>query len=616
MNSFELEMTKTNLNANIEKAYIDGYRLYMLFIAGAYRIIQNREFLNKINYFPVPDSDTGTNLAGTLNYMIENTSAKKSISEMANDLAETALDGARGNSGNIFAQFFMGLADSIKENIKIDINQLNKAIFYSVKSVYQSLSKPVEGTILTIMNDFSKAFDKLTKDSRNIHTLMDNIMTRINLSLEETSKAMKKLKFVDVVDAGAKGFALFLEGIHDLFVKGPTYVKDLVKQIKSSSNKYLTLDTVEHDFDQELPEFRYCTEGKMIIKNEDEIPKLRKDITEFGDSIVFTFFKNKVKFHIHTNKPDELFFKIKSYGDIIYQKADDMQRQYIDAHKKTYKIALLTDSVADLPQELIDKYNIHVVPIYLNFDQNQYLDKLTLKTKQLFKNIDYYPIYPKSAAPSISFLERYYAEIVRNYDSIISIHVTNKFSVLGTNSKKAAENISKKFNKRIDVIDSKQLSGSLGLIVEKAGKFIKQGFSQDRIIREINKIINDINIYVSLKTLKYMVKGGRVSPMKGKIANFLNARPIVSMGNGDSKIFSAAFTQNSLTKKIIKLFLNRNKKQEIKEYSIVHSANYNYAKHVENEIYKLTGKKANFITEISAIVASHAGKGAIAISYY
>ncbi len=605
------------------KIYFDGIRFYLLFIAGAYRIIQNKEDLNKINYFPVADSDTGTNLAGTFNYMIENSAIYPHIGNMADELAEKAMDGARGNSGNIFAQFFMGLAQTIRGHEKIDIVQLSDALRNSVKEVYKSISEPVEGTVITLMKDFANCFPESTESNDNTNNLFPKIMEKVRSSLDKTSEAMKKLRNVNVVDAGAKGFALFIEGMNDLLTKGSGYITHVRSLAKNKTEYFTAPVSSDHEKSQDLPKLRFCTEGKIKIYEKlietagfnDSADNIRKVLSKYGDSIVFTHYKDNIKFHVHTNDPHLLFQELIDYGQLLYQKADDMIVQYKDSNERKSDIALITDSVADLPQELLDKYNVHVVPLLVNYDDDQYLDKVTLKTKQLFENINKYTSYPKSAAPSIGTFERVYEQALTHYNSVIALHLASKLSAVYNNSKKAAENVSKKFKKRIDVIDTQHLSGSLGLLVQKAGELIEQGAHHDSVINEVNMSIEKARIFVSIKTFKYMVMGGRVSPMKGKLVSLLNLKPIISMGGGESKIFDKAFSQKSLTKKIIRIFQNDHSAGNIDRYAVVHSANPEYAQEIAAKLHNISGQKPGYISEISSVVALNAGLGAVAIVY-
>jgi fatty acid kinase/fatty acid kinase fatty acid binding subunit len=138
--------------------HIDGKGLYIMFLAGANRILQHQIELNKINVFPVPDGDTGTNLASTVRTIIEQIKGNKEYKHSAEEIAEAALDGARGNSGVIFAQFLHGLRKETKNLHKVNLHDFAVALNNSVKYVYEAISNPVEGTMITVIREWSEYF--------------------------------------------------------------------------------------------------------------------------------------------------------------------------------------------------------------------------------------------------------------------------------------------------------------------------------------------------------------------------------------------------------------------------------------------------------------------------
>ena len=145
------------MNNNINISYIDGIRFHRALASGIHNVISRQEYLNKINVFPVPDSDTGTNMAFTLNAVLNGTSTKvcNSISDMLFTIADSALDGARGNSGAILAQFFQGMSDGCKNSTKMTPEEFAQAIKIGSEYAREALGEPREGTILTILTDFS-----------------------------------------------------------------------------------------------------------------------------------------------------------------------------------------------------------------------------------------------------------------------------------------------------------------------------------------------------------------------------------------------------------------------------------------------------------------------------
>ena len=169
-------------------------------------------------------------------------------------------------------------------------------------------------------------------------------------------------------------------------------------------------------------------------------------------------------------------------------------------------------------------------------------------------------------------------------------------------------------DKKITVIDTKLNSGAQGLLVRSAAEMIAQGVSHDEIVSRIEQMIPRTKIYVCLNTLAYAARGGRVPDTVGKIGNKLGMRPIMTLDSqGNGAAFGVAFSQAALTKKIFGLVKRTMERKGIAQYSIVHGGNLALAREYAEQITRITGKQPAFISEISAVVALHAGPGTVAV---
>src|SRR6476659_8009201 len=199
----------------ISIAYLDGRRLARAVIAGARFVADRAEPLNKINVFPVPDGDTGTNLASTLQKIAAGIARirKRHMREMSRALADEAVAGARGNSGAIMAQFFSGFSDALPEAPRVSTRDFAAAVVGASESAYAAIARPVEGTILTVIRDWAGAVERRAEELKDFAVLLPETLRDAKKSLENTPNQMKALKQAGVVDAGAQGFVYLLEGI-------------------------------------------------------------------------------------------------------------------------------------------------------------------------------------------------------------------------------------------------------------------------------------------------------------------------------------------------------------------------------------------------------------------
>lgn len=586
--------------------YLNGENLYNSFVSGALEVIQNRIFLNDINVFPVADGDTGNNLASTMNSIIQDAKGLKSAKTTMTLIADAAITGARGNSGIIMAQYINGISMSLQDEEEISIDSFAKSVQNAFPSAYSAISNPVEGTIITVIRDWAEAVYTQKDTAGNYHELLAHPLEVASNSLAKTTIQLKVLADANVVDSGAKGFVHFVKGFTEFMKTGK--LKEALDEIEEIQIS----DYPNHDCGN--IEFRYCTEA-LIGGKEIDLDEIKQELAKQGDSLIVAGNENKARIHIHSNNPEEVFQLLRSRGRILQQKADDMLRQYQSAHERKYNIALITDSIADLPKDIIDKYQINVLPLNLVMENTSYLDKVTM-TPEIFYNIlDNLEEYPSSSQPSLKLVETLYSSLLDHYDEILVISVAREQS--GTNNifNKAMEKVIKG-GKRIHVIDSKQNSGAEGLLVMKAAELIHEGKSLNSIIEEIQDLRSDTRILVSVNTLKYMVRSGRLGKLGGLAGKLINLKPVVSLDeSGKGSIAAKAFSVKSNTNKIMKIIKEANKKNEITRYSIVHANDGKRAEEYRKKCVEILNKEPEYIMNISTIVGMSAGVGSVAVAY-
>jgi uncharacterized protein len=586
---------------------VDGHRLYYSFLAGSTKILTNQADLNRINVFPVSDGDTGSNMAATVRSVYDTVHPHKSYKITLERIAEAALTNARGNSGIIFAQFIYGLSNETADHTSITLNQFIDSIRKSVRYIYEAIANPVEGTMLTVIREWADYMYDQRSSSVDFNQLMISSSKVLERTLEETKNQLAVLSKANVVDAGAKGFVLFIHGIID-FIRSNN-----IRHLLRSKTESLLLPAVGIHI-QEQVEFRYCTEA--ILKHATlDAPTLTEMLKRYGDSGVVAGSDTMKHLHLHTNEPSRFFDELRKFGTITFQKADDMIRQSDTFYRRKWKIALVTDSTCDLSDVLIDHYQIHMLPINIQFGENHYLDKLTLQPEQFYSQLDEGVDFPKTSQINEKAFINLYSQLVSHYDSIIAVHLTGHFSGTFFNSQKAAKIISSESGKTISVINSKTLSGGLGLIMLRIARAIEEDLPHDRIVGMTEEWLTKSKIFVSVKTLKYMVRGGRVSPFKGMIARLLNVNPIISMDeHGKSLVFGKAYSQKTNMEKVLHHIKTLLAGQKIWNYVLLHANNPRAALWYEEQMKNLTGLDPVSLVEISPVIGANAGIGAAAVA--
>ncbi len=586
---------------------IDSTQLYYSILSGAKRIFEHQRTLNKINVFPVPDADTGTNLASTMRSIVNARIPVDTPKATAIAIADAAISGARGNSGIIFAQFLYGFSNELENEKVLDIQAFAESMMKAVAYAYDAIANPVEGTILTVIKAWAEHIYQL-KDIIDdfIHLLWEAYQKALE-SLAGTTKQLQVLAKTHVVDAGAKGFVYFLEGILEFFTKG-FIQNEVAVEAESDEDIFAT-----QDLHEEIT-FRYCTEA-LIEGEKIDKKRLGSALENAGDSLVVAGSPSKTRVHIHSDHPADVFHTLQGFGEITYQKVEDMVMQHEIMHNRKSRIAILTDSTCDLPTSILDHYQIHVMPLYVHFGETHFLDRLTIQPGQFYTLLGKSERNPSSSQPSTQDFINRYEYLSTHYDTVIGVHITQAMSGTFSNSTKSAEDVMERTGKKIHLFNSKTLTGGLGLIVLRIAKAIEEGKTVEEILPKIEEWVSKSHLRVTVPTLKYIVRSGRVSPFKGFIAKLLDLKPVIAIDQeGKSYLFSKSFTTSSSMKKVMKNLTQLLKGKKVWEYAVLHANNPEAANWYAAEMEKLTGRKPVFIDQVSPVLAANTGEGVAGIA--
>jgi len=586
---------------------LDGKQLYHSFLAGAQRIFEQQKLLNKINVFPVADADTGTNLASTMRSIIDAIIPTDNLKQTAVAMADAALNGARGNSGIIFAQFLYGFGNELSSEQTLDIKSFAESMKKAVAYAYDAISNPVEGTILTVIKEWAEYLDKIKDRIDDFIRLLVEAYYKALESLAGTTKKLEVLAKSHVVDAGAKGFVFFLEGIKDFFTLGQPLSPITAHADQSSSEQV----EVQHD----VITFRYCTEALICGQNLEQ-KKIRSFLEHSGDSLVVAGSRTKLRVHIHTDHPIEVMSQLHRFGEITYQKVDDMIFQNNILLERKSDMALMTDSTCDLPQEMIDRYQIHVVPLNLHFGETYFLDRLTINPEKFYQRLEESEKSPSTSQPSAKDFQNKFEYLSTHYKNIFGIHISSGLSGTFGHAEIAGRDVAAREGKPIQVIDSRVITGALGLLVIRAAQAIEDGISADELNTRIREWIPKAGIRVSVQTLKYIIRSGRVSPMKSFIARMLDLKPVIALDeHGKALLLSKSFTEKGCSRKVIRSFERMLRKNKLWGYAITHAGNPETAGFYAQEMERITGMKPLYLDHASPVLVTHTGPGIVCVSY-
>ncbi|MCI2106107.1 MAG: DAK2 domain-containing protein [Intestinimonas sp.] len=304
---------------------IDGALLAKMVIHGAASINSQKQQINELNVFPVPDGDTGTNMSLTIG-MAASELAKSPISEVGRAAAVNAgalLRGARGNSGVILSLLFRGFAKSLKDKQTADGADIAVALDEGVATAYKAVMKPAEGTILTVSRLAAGRAAEAARENRAVEFVLQEAIQEGHVALDNTINQNPVLKKAGVVDAGGKGFLIILQGMLDELrgLPMPEGVEDLAApKEKADFSSFETADI----------KFGYCTEFICSRDTSKDPEALRAFLNALGDSLVLVDDDEIIKVHVHTNHPGRVLEEAITYGALQTVKVENMRNQHTE----------------------------------------------------------------------------------------------------------------------------------------------------------------------------------------------------------------------------------------------------------------------------------------------
>jgi DegV family protein with EDD domain len=588
---------------------LDGLQLGRLLRAGIQQLLADREHLNKINVFPVADGDTGTNMALTM-YAVRHALRQQPDAHAGATLtrvADAALDGARGNSGAILAQFLLGLGDSAGPLAHLDTTQFAAALNSGASYARDSLSEPREGTVLTVITEFARETLRLVTSQGLVDfvALFKEGLAAARTALRGTIGQLAELRDAGVVDAGAQGFVDLLEGM-------TSHIEQGVDRDPIESEVATTLDDSQAAGESKDLNFRYCTEC-LIAGDNINRRKLREDLSAIGGSLVIAGTQRKAKVHVHANEPAAVFRIASAYGVVSGEKADDMHRQQHAAHEGHARVAIVTDSVADIPDEVIERLDIHVIPLRVHFGEHSYLDKISLSPEQFLDELVRNPLHPQTSQPPAGDFRRQFEFLTSHATGVLSINVTARASGTFDSASTAAQRLQTAHP--IAVIDSMNASIGQGMVVAYAAELAARGLSLTEIANRTSAILKRTKTYGLVGSLDYAVRGGRVTPRQRAAAHFFQILPVLT-NRADGRIAPGGILlgHRSPRAKFIRFVLRRMDRRRQYRIGIGHANALAEGQEVLDAIRNAHPRiESSFLMPVGSALSVHGGPGTLVV---
>lgn len=595
-------------------SYIDGPRLRRSLVAACDYAKEQRGELNRINVFPVPDGDTGTNLALTVQAISDHLrrNRDRAVSDVAREAAQAAVLGARGNCGMILSHFLLGFSREIQDRVRITASEFGDALTAGVKNLYSALERPVEGTILTVMRETAEAAEGA--GIPDFVPLVDHLVGRARDSLSRTPDFLPVLKKAGVVDAGAKGFVSLLEGVL-LFIHGDPLVR-----AEPEGEGQPVGGVGEVEFPDESEQYRYCTEALVRGNALPDQEVVKDHLRGLGDSLIAIRSGTILKVHIHTDEPERVFRYLRSVGELATHKAEDMRAQHEAVERAGHvslarrPIAIVTDTVADLSEEVIRAHGIHVTPLLLIDGDTTYRDSLDLTAQEYHRRMAEAPeTLPTTSQPApADFLERYRAA-AQEGEALVGVIAGSALTGTFHNAEAAARLFQ---DAPVHLVDSRGASLLEGLLVLKAAELAELGTAPEVIVRELNRIRDQSNILFTVETFDRLLASGRVGRGRAVLGSMLNVKPVLGLDREGKVIpVGKAIGRKRVADLLLEQVVQGVGDAKKVRFGVVHVGCPEVVKTVTARLRKTFGEVEVLSAAATPVVATHLGPGAWGVAW-
>lgn len=592
-------------------AYVDGPRLTRSMYAAADWVHAGRDEINRLNVFPVPDGDTGTNFSMTLRAVADALQAlgDAPLGKTAQTAARAAVLGARGNSGMMLAHFLLGFAEALGNRETAEAPEIAAAIRRGADTLYASLDEPREGTILTVARDTATAAEQAALASRDIAEFMRLMLAQGEIALARTPTLLAVLREAGVVDAGGMGFVRMLEGVVRLIQGDP-----ILAAAPGTNNAEFNaaadfMVSAERDY-------QFCTE--CLVRG-DQLPpsnEVRSALHQFGGSVVVAQVSDILKIHVHTDTPEAVFALAERWGSVTVRKADDMRAQHraLGHDISRRPVAIVADSSADLPDAVLDRHHIALVPLQVTFGDVTYRDRIGLKPADFYRLLREAKALPTTSQPTPGEFVKAFRSATAEADEVVAVLLSGALS--GTfqagNAAARAANLG-----QVHLFDSKSASLGLGMLALRAAELAESGWDAKTIVIELERVRRQSGLFLTVDTYENLLRSGRVSRGKAWLAGMLDVKPILALdANGRVVPVDRVRGRDHLVARVLSLVERAlTPRPTALRFGIAHADAPEIAERIRTALLAAYRPRDCFVSLATGVLGTHAGIGAWAVCY-
>jgi len=591
-------------------SYLDGPRLRRSLLAAAQWVAAGREELNRINVYPVPDGDTGTNFHLTMKSIADalQRTGDAPLPEISRAAAQSAVMGSRGNSGMMLSHFLVGFDEGVGAKFRMNGRDLAIAIRQGFTRLEAALENPVEGTILTVCRATADGAEEQVRLGGDVSAVIRGALKHAELALEQTPDLLLELKKAGVVDAGGMGFVRMIEGVVKMM--DGTMTREALEEARVFTGRSsAAMAVVDQDQD-----YRFCSE---VLVRGDALPGsavARERLHELnGGSLLVLRTADLLRVHIHLNDPEPLFALAESWGEVVSKKAEDMREQHRMLGGATRPVAVVTDSACDLPDELLDRHGITLVPLQVMMGDQVFQDRVQIKAAAVYEHLRAGRSLTTSQ-PTVAMFSESYEHARAGADEVVAVILSSGLSGTFGNAESARRVFA---GGGVHVVDSRSGSLGQGLLALRAAELAEAGYTPVEIVAEVERLRGQSGAFFTVATLDYLVRSGRVSRAKGWLGNLLSMKPIFALDDtGRVSPVDRVRGNDAVLPRVLEILDEciPAKRQRLR-MGIVHADAEAMAETIRQTLHKRFHPTEIVIGSITAVIGVHTGPDAWGVFY-
>ena len=589
--------------------YLDGPRLRRSILAAAAWVGASRDELNRINVFPVPDGDTGTNFTLTLKSIVDalHRLGDAPLPEVTRTVAQASVEGARGNSGMMLSHFLLGFSEGIGGKVRVRAHELAAAFRRGFERLEAALEDPVEGTILSVAREAAVGAERAAaRADGDILPMIKSTLEHADQALQRTPDQLAALKAAGVVDAGGKGFVRLLEGIIRLIEKG-MMTADPAQESAGVAPAALAEVAAALDY-------RFCTE--VLVRGE-RLPssaEARTAIGPLGGSLLVLRAGDLLRVHVHTDDAEAVFRIAERWGEIVTRKADDMREQHRLLTTASRQVAVVCDSSCDLPDAVLDRYGIAMVPLQLLFGNEVFLDRVEMNAAEFYRRLRGGATNATTSQPTPAQFTAAFEHARAGADEVVVVLLSSGLSGTYANAEAARRSFAAG---GIHLVDSRSVSLGLGLLALRAAELAEAGWGAAAIARELERLRDQSGSYITVDKLDQLLRSGRVSRMQAWLGSLLDMKPILSLDRQGLVVAAARVRHQAALQPRLFRLLDRalpRQRQRLR-LGVAHADTPEVAEQLQRALRERYQPLDVVVSPVTGVLAAHTGPGAWAVFY-